>query len=135
MPATFIYARNLFLKKAARRSQLMPVAFALVVFVIWAALNKPYVGHRVWAAVGFCGSVIWTSRFIVQWWISERQGRATMPAEFWIMSIVGNILLLAYSIYRRDIVFILGQSIGYIVYSRNLYLIYRARKRELVQER
>jgi lipid-A-disaccharide synthase-like uncharacterized protein len=36
-------------------------------------------------------------------------------------------ILLAYAIFRRDPVFILGQCTGFVVYLRNLMLIYRKR--------
>jgi lipid-A-disaccharide synthase-like uncharacterized protein len=41
---------------------------------------------------------------------------------FWHLSLVGAVLLFTYAIYRGDPVFILGQGVGFIVYSRNLYL-------------
>jgi lipid-A-disaccharide synthase-like uncharacterized protein len=41
------------------------------------------------------------------------------------LSLIGGLITLAYAIYRRDPVFIAGQSIGAIVYLRNLVLIYR----------
>ena len=41
------------------------------------------------------------------------------------MSIVGSAILLAYAINKRDPVFILGQSLGFAVYIRNLYLVRR----------
>jgi lipid-A-disaccharide synthase-like uncharacterized protein len=37
------------------------------------------------------------------------------------------VILLAYSIYRMDPVFILGQAAGLLVYTRNLYFIGRQR--------
>jgi lipid-A-disaccharide synthase-like uncharacterized protein len=48
--------------------------------------------------------------------------------RFWHLSISGSILLLAYAIYRKDPVFILGQSAGLIVYFRNLYLIWHEKR-------
>jgi lipid-A-disaccharide synthase-like uncharacterized protein len=41
------------------------------------------------------------------------------------MSLIGGLITLAYAIYREDPVFIAGQSIGAIVYIRNLMLISR----------
>ena len=41
------------------------------------------------------------------------------------MSLIGGLITLAYAIYRKDPVFIAGQSIGSIVYLRNLMLIHR----------
>jgi lipid-A-disaccharide synthase-like uncharacterized protein len=37
--------------------------------------------------------------------------------------------LLAYAIYRRDPVFVLGQAAGLFVYARNLYFIFRSPER------
>jgi lipid-A-disaccharide synthase-like uncharacterized protein len=34
-------------------------------------------------------------------------------------------VLLAYAIHRRDPVFILGQATGFLIYTRNLWLIHR----------
>jgi lipid-A-disaccharide synthase-like uncharacterized protein len=53
---------------------------------------------------------------------SERAGRSIVPDAFWYLSIAGSALLLIYSLHRRDLVFILGQSAGFLVYTRNLAL-------------
>jgi lipid-A-disaccharide synthase-like uncharacterized protein len=63
----------------------------------------------------------------LQWLATERARRSVVPTAFWLLSIAGALLLLAYSIYRRDPVFILGQSAGLVVYARNLSFIRRAR--------
>jgi lipid-A-disaccharide synthase-like uncharacterized protein len=42
------------------------------------------------------------------------------------MSLIGGLITLAYAIYRMDPVFIAGQSVGSVVYIRNLMLIRRA---------
>jgi lipid-A-disaccharide synthase-like uncharacterized protein len=57
------------------------------------------------------------------------EGRSVIPLAFWYFSIGGGVILLAYAIYKKDPVFILGQGAGLIVYGRNLYLIYRERSR------
>ena len=49
------------------------------------------------------------------------------PLPFWFCSLGGGVVLLSYAIHRQDIVFILGQGMGLIVYTRNLVLIYRNR--------
>jgi lipid-A-disaccharide synthase-like uncharacterized protein len=66
-------------------------------------------------------------RFLVQWVASERKGESIVPVYFWYLSLIGSLILLAYAIFRRDPVFILGQSTGFFVYTRNLMLIYRKR--------
>ena len=76
-----------------------------------------------WVIVGFLGQAVFSARFMVQWVQSERAGRSIMPVAFWWLSLVGSALLLVYSVHKRDLVFILGQSAGFIVYSRNLALL------------
>jgi lipid-A-disaccharide synthase-like uncharacterized protein len=75
--------------------------------------------------IGLAGQACFFSRFLVQWIASERQGRSVVPRAFWYLSISGGLVLLSYSIWRRDPVFILGQSIGLFVYLRNLVLLRR----------
>ena len=50
------------------------------------------------------------------------------------MSIIGSAILLAYAIDKRDPVFILGQSAGFAVYMRNLYLVRRSETRGEVSQ-
>jgi len=80
-----------------------------------------------WLVLGFAGQACFFSRFLVQWIASERRGESTVPVVFWVLSIVGAVVLLAYSIHREDPVFIAGNSIGLVVYVRNLVLIRRKR--------
>lgn len=80
-----------------------------------------------WVVLGLTAQLAFASRFIVQWIASERAGRSYVPVIFWYLSIGGGLMLLSYAIYRQDIVFILGQSMGVIVYARNLMLIHRTK--------
>jgi lipid-A-disaccharide synthase-like uncharacterized protein len=84
--------------------------------------------ETVWLGIGFAAQVVFGSRFFVQWIASERVGRSVIPLSFWYLSLGGGLLLLSYAIWRRDPVFILGQSTGTLIYARNLYMIYRERK-------
>src|SRR5437868_9056995 len=86
-------------------------------------INWLTVDH-VWLAIGFLGQGLFASRFLVQWLASERARRSVMPITFWYFSLGGGVVLLAYSIYKMDPVFILGQGLGLVVYLRNLYLIF-----------
>ena len=81
---------------------------------------------HLWLAIGLLGQALFSARFLVQWIASERRRRSVVPLAFWYFSVGGGITLLGYAIYRRDPVFILGQSAGLVVYARNLWLIYRA---------
>jgi lipid-A-disaccharide synthase-like uncharacterized protein len=80
-----------------------------------------------WLYLGFAGQLLFGLRFLVQWVASERKGESIIPIYFWYFSLIGSMILLAYAIFRRDPVFILGQSTGFLVYTRNLMLIYRKR--------
>ena len=84
--------------------------------------------ESVWIAIGLLGQLAFTSRFLVQWIASERRRESVIPVAFWWLSIAGGATLLSYAIWRMDPVFILGQSAGFVVYSRNLMLIYRERR-------
>ena len=79
-----------------------------------------------WLAIGFLGQGLFFGRWVVQWVASERKSESQIPIAFWYMSLVGGLITLAYAIYRKDPVFIAGQSVGAMVYVRNLVLIARA---------
>ncbi|MCG6964999.1 MAG: lipid-A-disaccharide synthase N-terminal domain-containing protein [Chromatiaceae bacterium] len=79
-----------------------------------------------WTVFGFVGQAIFTGRFVVQWWATERARRSIVPRAFWYLSILGSLMLLAYAIAMLDPVIILGQSLGLVVYTRNLILLRRA---------
>ena len=81
-----------------------------------------------WLLIGLTAQLIFTSRFLVQWYVSEKRGRSVIPVSFWYISLAGSLTLLAYAIHRRDPVFILGQGAGCVIYIRNLVLIDRRRR-------
>jgi lipid-A-disaccharide synthase-like uncharacterized protein len=81
---------------------------------------------QLWLTIGLLGQALFSARFLVQWLASERRKQSVVPRAFWYFSVGGGITLLAYAIYRRDPVFILGQGAGLFVYARNLWFIHRA---------
>jgi lipid-A-disaccharide synthase-like uncharacterized protein len=81
--------------------------------------------EHTWVGIGLAGQACFFSRFLVQWLASERRGKSVVPRAFWYLSISGGLILLTYSLWRRDPVFILGQSVGLFVYMRNLMLLRR----------
>jgi lipid-A-disaccharide synthase-like uncharacterized protein len=82
-----------------------------------------------WVAFGLTAQMMFTARFLVQWIASERARSSVMPVAFWYFSMVGGLMLLAYALYRKDPVFVLGQALGVVIYSRNLWLIHANRNR------
>ena len=79
---------------------------------------------------GFAGQAIFTGRFVIQWIVSEKKNRSVMPSAFWYCSILGGAMRLIYAVDIGSLVFILGNTVGLIPYTRNLMLIYR-RKSDL----
>ena len=83
----------------------------------------------IWVTIGFLGQSLFFCRWVLQWFVSERKAESSIPIPFWYMSLGGSLIVLCYALYRKDPVFIAGQSVGAVVYLRNLVLIYRAQKR------
>ncbi len=78
-----------------------------------------------WLIIGLLGQAAFFGRFLVQWIASERAGRSIVPIPFWYLSLAGSSVLLAYAIHREDPIFVLGQSLGFLVYVRNITLLKR----------
>jgi lipid-A-disaccharide synthase-like uncharacterized protein len=125
-----IYARNLWLQRDGQRRRMGPVLAGGIAVVAAAALlfagflqkrNDPTATIG-WLAVAGVGQAIWSSRFVVQWWLSEKRGHSHFPAAFWWLSLLGNALLLSYAIHLADAILIAGFSTGPIVQLRNLAL-------------
>jgi len=87
-----------------------------------------------WLAFGLGAQAVFFLRFFVQWLASEREGRSVIPESFWWLSIAGALGLLVYAVaHLRDPVITIGQGAGFLIYSRNLWLIHRERRRRVAQ--
>jgi lipid-A-disaccharide synthase-like uncharacterized protein len=85
--------------------------------------------EMMWVGIGFVGQSLFFSRWLLQWFVSERKAESQIPVSFWYMSLIGSVIVLAYAIHKIDPVFIAGQGLGTVVYVRNLILLHRAKKR------
>ncbi len=90
--------------------------------------------EAIWLGFGLMGQAMFSARFVVQWLASEMRKESVIPYAFWWLSIGGGMTLLTYAIWRQDPVFILGQSAGLIVYTRNIILIRRRSRNENLAE-
>lgn len=72
--------------------------------------------------LGFLGQAMFGARTIAQWVISEREGRTVSPVIFWIFSVIGSSVFLLYGVFRHDAVIMVGQTISFYIYVRNLHL-------------
>src|SRR4051812_27749587 len=84
---------------------------------------------KLWLIIGFAGQALFTARFLVQWIASERKRDSIVPVAFWWLSLLGGLTLLSYASYRQDPVIIVGQAMGLVVYTRNLMLVGKGKRR------
>ncbi len=134
----YIYIRNLQLqgqwKKFPKAVQWFLIIFPVLIVIYYFNNNRidldllfqneaiPY-----WLLVlGIISQVIFTLRFVYQWLYSEKRKTSSLPFGFWLLSLIGSILILIYAFIRMDYVLILGHGLGSIIYSRNIYLIHKA---------
>ncbi|MBM3987824.1 MAG: hypothetical protein FJ294_07700 [Planctomycetes bacterium] len=124
-----IYARNLRLRRqsaaafgGARLAALGGLAFALLVAAAAREVQRRQEAELGWVAIALVGQSAWSSRFVVQWWASERASESRFPRLFWWLSLLGNLLLLAHTLHLGDPVLAWGYMPGPIVQARNLML-------------
>ena len=73
-------------------------------------------------SIGFLAQILFSSRLIIQWFYSEKKNKIITPSVFWILSLLGSFLLFIYGYLRDDFAIMLGQSLTYFIYIRNLQL-------------
>ena len=78
-----------------------------------------------WVSFGTLGQLIFFSRWVIQWFYSEKYKTSIIPIAFWWCSLIGGIITLIYAYHIGSFPFMLAQAIGIIVYLRNLLLIYK----------
>lgn len=77
---------------------------------------------------GSAGQVLFTFRFIYQWIYSAHHHQSVLPIGFWIISLLGSSIIVAYGVIRHDPVLILGQSVGFVAYVRNIMIGLQSKK-------
>lgn len=75
--------------------------------------------------LGIVSQVLFTLRFVYQWLYSEAKKESLLPLGFWLLSLVGSLLIFTYAIFRLDPVLFIGHLSGIIIYSRNIFLLKR----------
>ena len=82
-----------------------------------------------WVLLGLGGQLLFSARMLLQWIASERSGKNVITVSFWWISLIAGLILFAYFAWRQDIVGVLGQSTGIVVYARNVKLHYKSLRR------
>lgn len=72
--------------------------------------------------IGFLAQFLFSARLFVQWILSEKNKRIVTPSLFWKLSLLASFLLFVYGYLRDDFAIMLGQSLTYFIYIRNLHL-------------
>ena len=131
----YIYIRNLQLQnhwnRLQKEIQIVFINFPLIVLLITflrgefdfsQLFNQDFI--PIWLlALGIVSQLIFTLRFIFQWIISEKNKLSQLPSTFWILSTVGSVIILIYSIFRKDPILFIGHTFGIIIYCRNLMIL------------
>lgn len=78
---------------------------------------------HLWKVIGWLGNAIFSTRFFVQWYATEKRKQVVVPSAFWWLSLFGSLCLFAYALfYQRDSVFIFAYAFTWIPYVRNLVI-------------
>jgi lipid-A-disaccharide synthase-like uncharacterized protein len=114
-----------------------------VAMLVWAGGGNRYFSlhavlrHGIPSGVlllGAVGQTVFLLRFVFQWLYSERQGESVLPLGFWAVSLAGSVLILAYALLREpiDVVLTIGNVFGTVVYFRNIVLLRREQRQQVV---
>ncbi len=74
---------------------------------------------------GSIAQIIFTLRFVYQWIYSEKNKESSLPYGFWLLSLIGSIMILVYAILRKDPVLFIGHIMGSTIYIRNIIILKR----------
>jgi len=131
----FIYIRNLQLQNQWNK---LPKLVQWFLFVFPVLIGIYYFNNNVidvnnlfrneaiplWLLIlGIVSQVVFTFRFVYQWLYSEKKKESSLPFGFWLLSLIGSLLILTYAIIRKDPVLFIGHILGATVYIRNLILL------------
>lgn len=131
----FIYIRNLQLQN---KWQQIPGIVRILLYGVPTFLAIYYFNNNIidkdnlfrneaiplWLLIlGIVSQIVFTLRFIYQWLYSERQKKSSLPFGFWLLSLIGSLLILAYAVIRRDPVLFIGHILGATIYVRNLIIL------------
>lgn len=75
-----------------------------------------------WEALGLVGEVLFFLRMVVQWIESEKARKPVIPSSYWIMSLVGAVILMFYALHLGSFVILLPQVFGGVFYARGIWL-------------
>ena len=75
-----------------------------------------------WTLWGLGAQGLFFSRFIIQWWYSEKAKKTVIPNIFWYISLLAAVMTIIYALVRQDVVFLVTGFLQIFLYTRNLVL-------------
>lgn len=82
-----------------------------------------------WKAVGLAGSFLFAGRWFVQLWYTRKLQRVVMPLGFWLLSVLGSVMMLSYFVFgKNDAVGIVSTLFPSFVSVYNLGMHFRQRR-------
>lgn len=132
--AYYVYVYNLYLKQQLRYIKTVGTVVICIfplAILVWMLTDKAVVETlflndehipTAWLIYGGVSYSLFTIRYLYQSYVSHHAGKSLLPAMFWYISILAAVSVQIYGIYRADIVLIISQAGGLIVYIRNIML-------------
>lgn len=142
----YIYVRNLQLKnawtifrKSVRAAILILPVLSIAGFMLSSRLHEGNLANVSLAnpimIIGTIGQLALNFRFVYQWYYAEKFKTSVLPFGFWNISTWASVMVIVYSLFhpvhRVEPVLLISQSLGIIVYIRNMILS-RPTKEEIV---
>lgn len=97
--------------------------------ILGSAVPWLYYESAFWTVFGLFGNALFSLRFVVQWLYSEKRKELVVPAVFWHLSFWGSVIALIYAFHIDKMPVILGYFFLPILYTRNLVLLARDKRR------
>jgi lipid-A-disaccharide synthase-like uncharacterized protein len=127
-----IYVKNLQLKRQAGIFLMNSVVFyGLPIFAIGLSivfrekLNFRWTQFpvlNIFTIIGITGQLILNLRFVYQLYYAQRKNESVLPFGFWVLSLIGSLMIILYSIVEREPVLLIAQLLALIPYARNIWL-------------
>lgn len=77
---------------------------------------------------GTLATLAFSSRFFIQWYLSEKRSQSTVTPIFWKVSLLGNIFMCLHSLIQVQFHFCIIQAFNFVIAWRNLNLMHKKSK-------
>lgn len=126
-----IYIRNLQLKGVCKSLSFIkktliiatPFMASFIVLIFNRKFGEVYnFNLNEFVFLGILGQLTLNFRFLYQLYYSEKIGESVLPLGFWIISLLGAVMIIIYSYHENEPVLLLSQGFALFPYLRNIFL-------------